>query len=191
MSVYYELRYTGILSFKDKNSELDNKIKHFIIEASEKAIDTKLTLSMSDLYSSQMISKFYKDRIELPDINYDFILHNNFKDGLKVLIKEIEPNVFNVDFCVGNKNHGDELELLTLLLVDYMDLDFRLIYYNDVQTYKLSNIKKSLEDYIIEEHTYPDIYMEMNIVERSYKGLGYDFVDGDEHNTDWLYDDLD
>ena len=160
MSICYELRLSGILSFKNKEDDLSLKIKNFF--KSLLTLDEKLRYKSSLDLDKEYILKYntiedkYYGVINnwCPD-TYHFKLENDYvyasdNECLLVKINEIEIDVFEVDYCLGNKNGFSELELITLLLMEYMEDDFILIYYNESSTKKLKVTKDSLSKYIKE-----------------------------------------
>lgn len=156
MSIYYELRLTGTLSFKNKDDELSLKIKNYfstLLNIEEKLKSTTiLDLEKDFIINHNTIKDKYYDVIHKwsPEI-YNFSLKNDYKDeDLLIKIKELDSDVFDIDFCIGNKNRFDCMELFTLLLIEYMEDNFKLVYYNEVTTKKLIVKKDSLSNYIKE-----------------------------------------
>ena len=186
MATCYELRYTGKLPFRNKDNELDRKVKAFIKQASLIGTEADLLLQLNEIWLSSTYIKLYVNNLYTGDEVMEFNLCNNFTDELGVIIIEIEPDVFNVDFCVGNKNYRDQLVLLTILLLDYMDSDFILILYDGMNTYKLDKIKESIDKYDVGEKNYiPSIYSLMNVVDCSYKRLADE--SDERYCSDWLH----
>ena len=197
MSVYYELRLSGILSFKNKEDDLSLKIKNFfksLIGIEEKLrYESSLDLDKDCILKCNTIENKYYDVIHnwCPD-TYHFKLKNDYvytsdNECLLVKINEIEIDVFEVDYCLGNKNRFSELELITLLLMEYMEDDFMLIYYDESSTKKLKVTKDSLSNYIKENtedincygcNIFDTLVVESNSV--------LDTTDKEEHEKNWL-----
>lgn len=201
MSIYYETRFTGKLSFINKYDDLSLKIKSFfktLIEVDEKLRNNEtLDLNKEYILKYNTIKDKYYGVINswCPDV-YRFSLHNDYvyasdNEGLLVKIIELEENVFGVDFCIGNKNNFDEMELFTLLLIEYMEDDFKLVYYNETTTKKLNVTKDSLDKYIKENtediECYGCIIFDSLVVEGN---SALDTEDEEEHEKDWLREGL-
>lgn len=172
MGTYYELRMTGKLSFKDKKDVLSIKIKKFLdrlIMSTERDRE-RLVVHTNMLMENSLCSKFYSYYLSRKNTNYEFGLHNNFTEddvSYKIDVSKVDEDCYRVDYCMGNKNCNDNLELLTLLLADYMDDGFILVYYNEQETTMLNQVKKTLYDYNIKEDEYPDVFTIPNQVERA------------------------
>lgn len=196
MSIYYELRMSGTLSFKDKEDDLSLKIRNFFksLLTIEEKIRYKSSLDLDKDYilKYNTIENKYCGVINnwCPN-TYHFKLENNFvyesdNEYLLVKINEIEIDVFEVDYCLGNKNGFSVLELITLLLMEYMEDDFKLVYYDETSTKKLKVTKDSLSNYIkenTEDENYGCIIFDTLVVE-SHSIL--DTTDEEEYEVNWL-----
>lgn len=126
-------------------------------------------------------------RIEI----YNDFVYVDDNESLYIKINEIETDVFEVDFCVGNKNRFSVLELLVLLLIEYMEDGFQLVYYDETTTKKLNVVKDSLDKYIKENtediECYGCVIFDVLVVESN---SALDTKDAEEHETSWLREGL-
>ena len=189
MGIEYKLRMSGVLSFRDKTDDLSVKIKDLFIKQktllNENKIPTEycvLKLTMEELKTNSFISKFYSDRIDSRE--YEFVLIDVFEDFLAIEITDIDNDVYKVDFCIGNKNRDDRIELFLLLLTNYMNPYFEVVYYDETRLSKFNHIKSTLDDYVVNEYNYPCIFDILNTVD-------YVVADDIENEDDeWLYSGL-
>lgn len=189
MGIEYKLRMSGILSFRDKTDDLSVKIKDLFIKQkallNENKIPTEyyvLKLTMEELKTNSFISKFYSDRIDSRE--YEFVLIDSFEDFLAIEITDIDNDVYKVDFCIGNKNRDDRIELFLLLLTNYMNPYFEVVYYDETKLSRFNHIKSTLDDYVVNEYNYPCIFDILNTV---------DYVVADDienEDEEWLYSGL-
>lgn len=160
MSIYYELRMTGVLSFKNKEDKLSLEIKKYfeaLLNLDEKSrTRTPLVLKKSFILENNKIKDKYYGIVDFycPEI-YEIYLRNRYvyesdNESMLVKISQTEQDIFSVDFCIGNKNGFSILELITLLLIEYMQEGFTLVYYNEQTTRVLEIGKDSLTNYIKE-----------------------------------------
>jgi hypothetical protein len=163
---------SGTLSFKDKNDSLSTKLKGFLkeqqslLDINNKPTDYAiLSLGFKEMLENHYINKYYGDLSLREDRVYEFTLINIFDDDLAIMIETVDDDKYKVDWCMGNKNRNSNLEYFTLLLVDYMDSEFKLVYYDEYNTSSLNEIKQSLDNYVVEEDTGVHIYSIMNKVE--------------------------
>lgn len=197
MSIYYELRMKGKLSFKDKTDELSLKVKDFFkrgMSVDEKLRgrgDIILELESDFILKHDTLENKYFNTIIMDNIKYTFTFNNNFlydNEILLVKISELETDVFDVDFCIGNKNNYSELEVFTLLLMNYMVEEFNLVYYNESCTRKLIINNSSLDKYI-KENTEGDEYS--CTIFDTLDVIAITHVDDDiEYGEQWLREDL-
>lgn len=196
MSIYYELRMSGTLSFKDKKDDLSLKIKNFFksLLTIEEKIRYKSSLDLDKDYIlkyNTIENKYYGVINNWCPNTYHFKLENDFvyesdNEYLLVKINEIEIDVFEVDYCLGNKNGFSVLELITLLLMEYMEDDFKLVYYDEASTKKLKVTKDSLSNYI-KENTVDENFgctIFDTLVVESHSIL--DTIDEEEYEKNWL-----
>ena len=198
MSIYYELRMTGRLSFK-KEDAISLKIKDFfksLMEIEEKLrYNYPITLDLDRefiLTNTTIENKYYGVINDWCPVTYNFRLVNHYiyaedNECLLIKIREVETDIFEVDYCIGNKNAFGNLELLTLLLIEYMVDGFELVYYDESSTKKLKVKEDSLSNYIKENTC--DEYCGYCSIFDTLEVLGNSVIDlsaEEEYESDWL-----
>lgn len=187
MSIYYELRMQGNLSFKDKTDRLSIMVKDYIKGIENKTIKASESLVVTTelLVEKPLIKKYYGDNYFLREgKEFSFKLENNYTPDeydLDIHISEKEQDVFIVDWCMGNRNAYDNLEVFTLLLTEYMDDEFMLVHYNERRTTKLNIVKDSLEKYTYDD--YEDVSIFDIINELDYSSEEDDIC----YSEEWLH----
>lgn len=170
MSIYYELRGTGRLSFKDRTDPLSMRLKNFFKSLTGLPLEDKKS-RMLDLSKDFLLENTTGDlKIVLEDLVlytesnrvYEMSFWNNFaepNEPLDFKITEIESDVFDIDFCIGNKNRDSNLELLAILLLDYINDDFIFIWYDENMCSKRKPSKDILSNYVksVNEEPYSGI----------------------------------
>ena len=196
MSRYFRFRLTGRLNFVNEKEPISIKLRDWFKHMGSSVAENKrntidLVISKGELLDNNLLYQGYHlaeayDDLVLPESDTITInLYNDYTHvGWEQLIKinEVSENIFDVDFCVGNKNRDDNLEMIMIMLHKYLTAKHQIVWYDEITTRKLESTTRTISDYIeynrMETYLGRTIFDFMKVIDEADEGVGDWMIDG-------------